>query len=89
MKTKKNKKTKADIDWKERLTCPVCFKLTADQYMVTNQLWMAEAGLNSQQNAHLLCLEQLIGRRIRIDEFTDAPINDVIRYAYVLGTRNK
>jgi hypothetical protein len=37
----------------------------------------------------LSCLEKRLGRRLKIEDFDDAPINNAIRFAYQLGRESR
>jgi hypothetical protein len=77
----------SDADFKDRHHCAHCGgKSLLQQYMVTDDVWAA-AGMNHKGFLHLYCLEKRLDRRLTIDDFTDVPINDELRFGYTLGTR--
>jgi hypothetical protein len=57
-----------------------------DPYMVTDALW-AQLALHQRSNLCLHHLEARLGRRLRIEDFTDKPINDPIRLGFLMGGR--
>jgi hypothetical protein len=68
--------------------CPVCRKVTFDDYMLYDEVWAA-AGFGKKDNAHLRCAEKALCRPIRLDDFKDVPINDMLRVAYEMGKRSE
>jgi len=58
-------------------TCQVCNKETHDQYMATEVCWK-EARLSFFANAHLICLQERLGRPLVKDDFVVAPINEEV-----------
>jgi hypothetical protein len=64
-------------------SCLICKQFVSDQYMVNKDVW-SEAAFN-KGFCHLKCLQQKLGRPLLIDDFTDAPVNDSIRFGYELG----
>lgn len=57
--------------------------LRENYYMVHNSVWEDEAGLpGSGCLLCLWCLERRLGRLLRLDDFTQAPVNWDLRRAY-------
>lgn len=69
-------------------TCVVCEKPTMDAYMVRNEVWVA-AGFGPRDLAHPTCLEHRLGRPLGLGDLSDAPINDIIRWAWSRGTESR
>jgi len=64
---------------------------TLDGYMVHDHVWRLATDKDVQEGnkrayfLHLDCLERRIGRYITLEDFTNAPINNVIRWAFERG----
>lgn len=67
--------------------CLLCRKRTRDYYMVHDAVWKSVVS-SGTGHLHLSCLEQELGRKLTIDDFIDAPVNDVIRFGYGLTSRS-
>ena len=52
-----------------------------DSFMVSNEVWIA-ANLKGDDFCCLTCLERRLGRELTKDDFTNAPINDEILWAF-------
>jgi len=59
------------------LVCHVCGEMDLSLYMVKDEVW-AEAGLATEDLAHPTCLAKRLGRPLRLEDFTDAPCNDIV-----------
>ena len=74
---------KADYNerWKQHFyTCAHCKELCAEDYTVTDEVWMA-AGMHYHGGVlHLACIERRIGRQLELADFKDIPMNSMIRY---------
>jgi len=66
-------------------TCARCGCQTADNYMVHNQLWATTKLPRKGAFLHLKCLEDIIDRSLTLGDFTDAPVNDIVRWAFGRG----
>lgn len=55
-----------------------------DYYMVTDQVWIS-AGVPEKAELHLTCLETRLGRRLTIEDFTDVPVNQMIRFGWEMA----
>jgi hypothetical protein len=51
----------------------------AMDYMVHDRLWYGPAHASSRQFLCLSCLSRRLGRRLTVDDFTPAPVNNRIR----------
>lgn len=67
--------------------CPVCGIDSSDyrnfvslEYMVKDSIWTS-AGLAKNQIAHIQCLEIKLGRPLILNDFSDFPINNLIKWA--------
>jgi len=69
-------------------TCPVEWGYRAEWYMVKQEVWEA-AGMRSGYLC-IGCIESRLGRQLRADDFTDAPVNNLkiadSRYAWSYRT---
>jgi hypothetical protein len=77
---------------RRQMVCALCKAETHDAFMVTNEVWAA-AGLNPTDLAHLPCVARNLsmrnkGRELKLEDFTPAPINNVIRWAWRAGTQH-
>lgn len=72
------------VEWELRLICPVCGRKTVQDYMVTDTVW-AQCGLRHEDNLHLSCLEERLGRRLTLEDFVEVPANEAIRWAWARG----
>lgn len=62
--------------------CLRCGEKAWSDYMVTDTVW-AEAGLKHHDGfLHVDCLERVLGRKLRIEDFKDVPINRPLRFGY-------
>jgi hypothetical protein len=70
---------------REPRLCAHCAKPTLDGYMIKNEIWK-KAGYGPKDVLHLECLSIRLYHRssytLSIRDFTDAPINDVIRWGW-------
>ena len=80
--------TRNDVMFERRITyCEVCFTWKNTFYMVKKPIWEKHSMGHS-----ILCLEcfqEMIGRKLTIDDFPDLPINDSLHYGYKLGREEK
>lgn len=56
----------------------------ADYYMVRNDVWR-KAVPERKGQLHLTCLEKRLGRQLVMDDFTDVPLNNLIRFGFSRG----
>lgn len=56
-----------------------------DHYMVVDRVWRDEARFPPHWFAHLKCLQRSLGRELVLDDFTEAPINELLRWGYKIG----
>lgn len=69
-------------DFRARHKCDLCGGTERlESYMVKKHVW-DEAMDGREGFLHLRCLERRLCRRLTIEDFTDAPINDMLRYGY-------
>lgn len=73
------------------LLCARCSEPCTDSYMVKDGVWSA-AGRDPTSSGgadvlHLRCLETALGRQLRVEDFTDAPTNAEILFAFERGNR--
>lgn len=71
------------LSWKR---CVSCGQLAFDPYMVKDDVWAASGLGPHGGQLHFTCLESRIKRPLRLDDFTDARINNGIRFGYLLAT---
>lgn len=55
-----------------------CFHYETVSYMVNDELW-GRARLSTTDTCCLDCLVRRIGRKLKLNDFTNAPINNKIR----------
>lgn len=68
--------------------CLHCLRQVGEGYMVKDEVWQ-RAGFGRYDGVlHLACLETLIERPLVIADFTDAPINDAVRFGITLAHRD-
>ncbi len=67
------------------LFCNDCEVTYPDPYMVHNRIWNEVVGERVRCFLCLKCLETRLGRRLVIQDFTPAPINDGIRFGFNLA----
>jgi hypothetical protein len=66
--------------------CAHCGQKNLDDYMVTDDVW-AEAGLRTWFGRfHFSCLEEKLGRPLRIEDFPPFPINRNLHRGYAMGS---
>lgn len=66
--------------------CVHCGESSYDDYMVTDSVW-TEAKIHRRAGRlHLTCLEERLCRHLRIEDFSEAPINDALKFGYRLGS---
>lgn len=67
--------------------CVICGKPTYDFYILRLDIWKA-AGLGPEDEIHIDCLPDKLGRPLEISDFDpDAPINRILFYGYRMGRR--
>lgn len=64
--------------------CVVCKSPVMDCYMVEDEVWYGEAGFDKGQ-AHLMCLQGQIGRRLTFTDFAQVSVNDALRFGYMMA----
>lgn len=64
--------------------CLVCKSPVMDYYMVEDEVWYGEAGFDKGQ-AHLMCLQGQIGRRLTFTDFAQVSVNDALRFGYMMA----
>lgn len=69
----------------ELLDCLSCGEKCVDHYMVHNPLWKSVIPIGLGL-LHLRCLETELGRKLTLEDFTDAPVNDGIRFGFERGS---
>jgi hypothetical protein len=65
--------------------CIWCREVFGEDYMVQNAVWQEAKAYGY---VHIRCLEKMLGRKLQITDFTDAPCNDGIRFGFKLGESN-
>ena len=59
----------------------MCGQTSEDNYLVTDAVWLGEAGFADKVGyCHIRCLEERIGRSLVADDFRRVPINDGVRH---------
>jgi hypothetical protein len=58
------------IDW----SCRGCKEHVGEYYMVHDEVWLT-AYPDKKGFSHFTCLEERIGRKLTLDDFTSAPVN--------------
>lgn len=64
--------------------CSICKKMDIEYYMVHDRLWY-NAEVYHDGFSCLACLEKAIKRELYVTDFTEAPINDILREAFHRG----
>jgi hypothetical protein len=64
--------------------CVHCGRDGFDLYMVHDEVWRA-VGMSSIGFLHLPCLEVLLGRQLTLADFTEARVNETVRWAWLAG----
>ena len=77
---KKEIKSLIPVVARNALACVDCFELVSEwedqEYvMVKDELWREIAGPDHQDMLCATCMENRLGRRLRPDDLTDAPVN--------------
>lgn len=62
------------------MICKKCNELCLELYMVKDNVWPIENGF-----LHFSCLEQLLGRKLTIHDFTESKINNAIKFGFSLA----
>lgn len=70
----------------DQYDCHACGKRSFDAYMVIAETWEA-LGMGKRGNLHLRCAQERLGRDLVLTDFTDAPINNVLRVGFDMGKR--
>lgn len=92
MSKKNNYKELCDAVNSGKFDCADCkiSTLLSSSYMLTDRLWLQIATYDT-----ILCLdcankrvEDKLGRELKYVDFSDAPVNDTILAAYMVGYRN-
>ena len=69
------------------LKCRQCGRPCFDDYMVRDDVWL-QTGLGRLEGVlHLGCLEVRLGRPLRADDLTEAPVNGGIRHGMRMRPR--
>lgn len=61
-------------------TCVECGRFCGDNYYLAREVWKATGLERFDGVLHLACVEKRIGRRLTLEDFTDAPLNDQVRW---------
>lgn len=78
---KKHPRDRVPVTLRAKRLCAHCGEVSWHDYMVRNEVW-ACTGLGPNGGVlHLPCLESLLGRRLVLRDFSDAPCNDEIFFA--------
>jgi len=76
-----------DEAFSKRRVCDFCGRSKRlENYMVHDKVWR-KAGMRKTQFLHLFCLELKLNRNLKLDDFTTYPVNDSIRFGYLLGRK--
>ena len=59
--------------------CSKCKKIAYEDYMLRDELW--DMHCSRHELMHITCFEELLGRKLKAEDFSPAPINDNIRWA--------
>ena len=65
--------------------CTHCGGSDMEKFMVRDSVW--QAANMADGFLHLRCLEHRLGRKLVVGDFTDAPINNELKFGYELGRR--
>lgn len=79
---------KQEDDFVARRICAECGQVPNETYMVNDEVWAA-ADMKKRGFLHLNCLELRLGRNLEIEDFTAWPVNNDIRFGYIMGKRTK
>lgn len=67
--------------------CIVCGRPNHDLYMLIDNVW-STAGFEADDQSHVACVETRLGRRLSLQDFSDAPVNDVIRFGASMSDKS-
>lgn len=67
--------------------CALCGKTTETNYMLKDEVW-AKAGLKDNDLACPVCVARALGRPLAVGDFTEAPINDLVKAMTVEALRD-
>lgn len=70
--------------WARPIRCCTFCSAFPDSYMVENSVW-EEAGFDKRELVCLSCLRLHLGRSLKIEDFTEAPVNQPIFLGFMLG----
>ena len=59
--------------------CSKCKKVAYEDYMLRDELW--DLHCSQHELMHITCFEEVLGRKLKAEDFSSAPINDNIRWA--------
>jgi hypothetical protein len=69
---------KQKFAWKRRWRCANCRKLTSDDYMLKDKVWLSIA--QKKDKLCLACVEKRLGRNLKKSDFSKAPVNYIFGY---------
>lgn len=70
----------------KHFACAECGETSYDAYMVTDAVWLT-AMPSKRGHLHFRCLEKRLGRHLQLEDFTSAPVNEAIRFGFLLAKR--
>ena len=71
---------------KRFITCIDCTETNWDDFVVYDEIWNSVAG-RTEGRLHLSCLEKRLGRLLKLGDFTDFPVNNMLKLGYSIGIR--
>jgi hypothetical protein len=78
--------TDREFNW--LLACRECGQVCGEDYSLLDEVW-ALTGLDSKGGRlHLKCVEKRIGRKLTLEDFSNFPVNEGIRFGFSLGRQN-
>lgn len=66
---------------KHCVSCLDCDEICVDDYFLLNDVWESLGLSRHDGRLHLECVERRLGRLLTLDDFSEAPINNAIRWA--------
>ena len=79
----------SEQDFEKRFVCDFCGKVPlGSNYMVKNETWEA-AGMRNRGFLCLSCLEIRLNRALELEDFPNIPVNNGIRFGYLLAQKGQ
>ncbi len=70
----------------QRDACIDCTETNWDDFAVHDEIWNSVAG-RLEGRLHLSCFEKRLGRLLKLEDFTDFPVNNMLKLGYSIGIR--